>query len=207
MAPEEKQHLCTRCKDKRDWENDPYVKSLMAIERGKPEKDRHRCGYCGEPLANIFFKLHTTCAKQEGQCQCCTKTMRVEGAADPGDWEEVVDFFTLLVKSYGITPARRLVMASSIWETQLEVVSKLINLTLHNLDEESRLDRPVWKKVLAGRIMRNRYCQNCPPPSANYPAIGHAEKCGHLVVGEKAEWCALCAADQFVCEICGNSVK
>lgn len=206
MDQRKKYYLCVACAEKRDWENDPHVKTMIALELAKPAEERHRCCFCGKPMANIFFKLHSGCAKQEQQCQCCTKLMKPEEKpARDEAYETFLDFFTLLVKSYGMSKARQLAQASSIWEDNPKIILQLKDITIAQLD--SRAESPLWTQVLAGRVMRVRYCASCFPFSPYPPAIGRAAQCGHLVVGSFAEWCALCAAGRVVCEICGVSVK
>ncbi len=213
-------HLCQKCKDE-PWEQDPVNRSKNDLERKKPFEERRRCGNCKKtPEHACFFLCHYHASKAQ-LCQRCNKTTlteeeQVEDAnlrAEQEIFEAAIDFFTLLTKRYGVTEAWREVYTSRIWDEN--ILAKL-NELITNTDYpgrftpkrlDSRVHRPLWRYVLAGKAIR--YCENCSPPPQFPVAISRAlnSECGHLVVGGKAEWCALCAADRFVCEICGVSVK
>ena len=216
-------HLCQKCKDE-PWEQDPVNRTKNTLEQEKPPKHRRRCGDCRKIVEHACFSLCHYHAKKAEICQRCggealnpdNEKSAEKNSLPPAereDFEKAVDFFTLLTKRYGVTEAWREVYTSHIWdENILEKLSSLIvdkdnpgRFTPRPLD--SRTHRPLWKQVLMGYAVR--YCENCSAPPQFPVAISHAinGECGHLVVGVKAEWCALCAAERCVCEICGVSVK
>ncbi len=227
-------HLCSSCRDS-DWEQDPVAATKNRLEQEKPVEYRHHCGHpkCSQIPEHVYFFLCRYHAVKARLCQRCSKTTRSQEEqeelacleAEQEIFEQAVDFFTLLVKSYNIKTARNLVeIHSSIWDPAIlskllkkcglvdpanllyqEIVGRALNYLDSRYQWRNRL---VWERVL-GPNCYGRYCENCLPPSPKHPAISYAEECKHLIVGEKAKWCALyaCANKLFVCEICGVSIK
>lgn len=202
--------LCTACLALCDWAEDPVVRSKGRHNRERAEQSHpmtHRCVTVNcETVINPLMKLCQACAGRVGLCQRCQKYLSAEeelaNAPNP-EREAMIDFFTVVVKTYGYAKAHWL-----FTELHAEELGEHANaaaaMRLDQLDQ--RLRRPIWTKVLGTNAYALRFCATCSGVPRAAPAILKASGCGHFTTGRSPAFCPVCAAERNLCEGCGSPV-
>lgn len=200
-------HLCEPCLSSRDWEADPVVQAKIAQNLQQTDENRKaRCADCRTYIRNPLFRICAKCAHGADLCQFCTKSTisveaRAEREAAAERREELVDFFTLLMKTYGLTKSRELVAEARAIFGDAAVETMLL-LGQSEMDN-GRERRPIWTKALGPNVFRFRWCPECSATPRRAPAIVKAAFCDHYTTARSPANCPVCAADKQVCEGCG----
>lgn len=202
-------HLCEPCRSLRDWDNDPAVKAK--VDRNLQQTDEHRkarCGSCRVLIRNPLFQHCARCAEKAEICQHCSKSMltpeeRETREAEASVRDDLIDLYTHVVKTYGISAARELIYGMRGTFSDLQV-QMLILLDFRDIDY-GRERRPIWTKALGTNVYRARFCDGCLHLPTGAPAIVKASQCGHFTTARSSAYCPVCAADQDACEACGMS--
>lgn len=205
------------CRDHQDHLEDPHAAARERTQRAKlfsRPSAVDRCGTCRQPLLVPRTLLCEACATRDSLCQACsTSTLSPADQARLAleeNYEHLLDFATLVMKTYGISGMRAVFRT---FRDQLDagLVDRFIAFdeqrpfgTMAFLD--SRVKRPIWTRILGPNVFRARRCGDCLPPSRSIPMLVAASQCGHLTPGHSAAWCPFCASTRDACETCGTSI-
>jgi len=223
-------HLCTNCQSI-DW-GKRIDDDLKLSKRGGGV--RTNCPYCTHVggarvrLPHISHVMCDVCAKERSECQACgASTLSTPEQARMAAFEGLFDAYVTLVKTYGATTARKLLLErrngaadfpreQRFSKAEDEHVDAIVAIALDLVDSSQphqkyhyRLKRPIWTKVWGsvGFDARPPRCEGCLSPGRSAPAMTRAEKCGHWTAGAQAAWCLPCAVERRLCSCCETSTE
>ena len=203
-------HLCGPCEASRDWVNDPVVQTKIAMNAQQTDENRKaRCATCRTLIRNPMFQICARCAEKARLCQRCSKPTEspeeiVAREASEARKDELIDLFTVAVKTYGLSASRTLFHEGMRGEIGDEAVEMLLLLDHREMDN-GRERRPLWTKVLGPNVYRHRWCPECAMIPKRAPQIVKAAFCAHFTTGRSPALCPVCAAEKRACEGCGVS--
>lgn len=223
-------HLCPNCQ-KIDW--DDRLRRAAAHSKAGG-KYKAYCPYCTHVDRTRVLLPHAAnhmcerCAKLRNECEACGEsTLELNAQASLDTFESLFDSFVTLVKVYGLSAARGLLMDRTpqggsfppeqcLGETESVHVETLVDLSLELVDSQSaqqhyyyRRKRPIWSLVWGqiGFTVRPPRCETCHPPPRSSPAMVRAIHCGHWTAGHEAAWCLPCAVEHRTCSVCEASTE
>lgn len=205
-------HLCEPCLGSRDWENDPVVRTKIAVNLGQTDENRKaRCATCRTLIRNPMFQICGRCAEKARLCQRCSKPTESPEEIATREASEVwrewlIDLFTQAVKTYGLSTSRTLFHEEMRGEIGDDAVEFLISLDHREMDY-GRESRPIWKLVFGPNVYRFRFCDACSAIPKRAPGIVKAEHCGHRTTARSPALCPVCAAEKSACEGCGGPTE
>ena len=203
-------HLCEPCRASRDWEDDPVVKTKIALNlQQRDENRRARCGTCRTFIRNPLFQICARCADAAKLCQNCSKSTESPEALAAREASEVwrewlIDLFTQAVKTYGITASRDLFREQGPEVIGKDAAEFVLRLDHRDIDY-GRENRPIMRLVFGPNVYRHRFCASCSAIPKRAPAIVKADLCGHWTTSRSPAYCPVCAAGAGACESCGVS--
>ncbi|MFA5853972.1 MAG: hypothetical protein WC866_02685 [Patescibacteria group bacterium] len=221
--------LCPRCLPLRDWATDPVVRTQGRVNRERYQTNdprTHRCTAAeregvNRPCRKAINPMLCLCrghGEALGLCQHCMK--RLDGGEDmtitPDEaTETIIDAFTVLVKTYGLTVSVGLLeerlpeLPPEMQQFHADAASSLDDdgkrrTFLERID--GRQKRPIWSAGLGSNTRNRRFCESCTSPRYT-GAIFAPATCGHWTAGSQMAACIICSAEHSACERCGTSLE